>query len=181
MQQSRREKSMATPARFVESRLAADPQCWADRKEMRQTPAQQHARWPVVVFLATGALIPVGSSCRRDAQPHPRTDDALYAAEAGAEFAEDRLALICQDPKVLPALQHSAVDHFVPLPGYETPLREIYGHTLPGGATVTITVYAGQAPATTFLLRSWGHSSVEDKFVEARTTCEQLKDRKVHS
>lgn len=113
---------------------------------------------------------------RGDGQP--RSDDAAYAANVGLEFGQDELARLCGNLDALMTLRRSAGVNFVPLPGYEGPVSEILGHRLPGGATVTLTLHVSEASPSAFVLRSLGHSPVEDKTLEATVTCEQVQARK---
>ena len=123
-------------------------------------------------------LLTLGNGCRRGEQSRPRSDDAAYAAEAGLEFGKDELARVCGSPEALLTLRRTAGESFVPLPGYEQAISEIYGYRLPGGATVAITVRVSESSPNAFALRSRGHSPVEDKTADATVTCEQVQGRK---
>jgi hypothetical protein len=113
---------------------------------------------------------------RGDAQP--RSEYAAFAAAAGIEIGRDELARVCGNLDALVALRRSASDNFVPLPGYEGPVSEILGHRLPGGATMTITLRVSEASPSAFVLRSLGHSPVEDKTLDATMTCEQAQAKR---
>jgi hypothetical protein len=136
--------------------------------------------WPFRIASVAAAvlLLELGSGCHRAGQSQPRGDDAQYAAEAGIEFGKDQLAGVCGSPEALGTLRDSAGNSFVALPGHERPLSQIYGYTLPGGATVAIAVRIIAASPDVFVLRSLGHSPDEDKTVEATVTCGQIQARK---
>ena len=120
----------------------------------------------------------LGNGCRRGEQSRPQSDDAAYAAEAGLEFGKDELARVCASPEALATVRRIAETSYVPLPGYEHALSEIYGYALPDGATAAITVRVTEVSPNAFALRSRGHSSAEDRVAEATVTCEQRQGRK---
>ncbi len=136
-------------------------------------------RWHLCVGAAVGVFALAGhSSCRR-VEPQPRHgDDALYSAEAGLEFAKDELARVCGHPQALSGLRRAAESSFVPLPGLEKPITQIYGTSLPGGATVSVALRVRETAPSEFALRSVGRSPTEEKTVEGAASCELVQARK---
>jgi hypothetical protein len=149
----------------------------ADRGEITVDRPRCWRSW-IVPVAAVVVSLGFGVGCHRAEQSQSRSDDALYAAEVGIELGKDQLAGMCKSPEILGALRDSAGSSFVALPGLEKPLSQMNGDTLPGGATVAVTVRATAAPSDGFVLRSLGHSPTEDKTVEATVTCAQVLARK---
>ena len=138
-------------------------------------------RWRPWVAAAVSILAIAGNSaCHRVEQQPQHNDEALYAAEAGLEFAMDELARVCESPQALANLRRAAAASFIALPGYEKAIAQIYGYDLPGGATVSVTLRVREAAPSEFVLRSVGRSPTEEKTVEGNAGCELVQTRKRH-
>ncbi len=139
-------------------------------------------RWHPWIAVTMSVLALVGDSACRRVEPQPQhSDDAMYAAEAGLEFAKDELARVCGNPQALAELRKVAESSFVPLPGLKEPIAQIYGYKLPGGATASITLRVPETAPRDFVLRSLGRSPTEEKTVEAEASCQLVEPRKRRS